>query len=90
MGALKFKFKRRETPKNELLGQAFKLGLQNEPSFTGANCCFVKNGWISFGEVGSDGWDNADVMEISEGDFMSLVLEPPQESKLLNKPSMNQ
>jgi hypothetical protein len=70
---MKIKFKRGATPLVAILGQAYNLGLSNEPSFVGADCCFVKNGWISFGQIGSNAWNNADIAEISEDDFMALT-----------------
>ena len=74
MGIVKrLKFKRGETPKSEIIGQAHKLGLQNEPSFVGADCCFIRDGWISFGEIGSSSWKNEQNNEISEDQFMELT-----------------
>jgi hypothetical protein len=70
------KFKRGTLPLNEIIGHAIKLNLKNEPSFTGADCCFIKNGFLSFGEVGSDSWSNSGYTEISEKDFMKLTEKP--------------
>jgi len=67
------KFKRGQTPRNEIIGKAHKLGLKNEPSPMKADCCFIEDGWISFGDVGSTRWDRLDYREISEKMFMSMT-----------------
>jgi hypothetical protein len=69
----KLKFKRGTIPKDEILNQAFKLGLRNEPSFIGSNCCFINNDYIIFGEIGSTNWNSSDYREISENNFMELT-----------------
>ena len=68
-----FKFKRGLVPKNQIIAQALLLGLENEPSFQGANCCFIKNKWLTFGETGSTSWNNAGFTEITEEEFMKLT-----------------
>lgn len=70
------KFKRGIVPLNEIIGHALSLSLRNETSFVGADCCFVKNGWLTFGEVCSDSWNNSEYTEISEKDFMELTEKP--------------
>ena len=67
------KFKRGLVPKNQIIGQAHKLGLQNDPSNGDEDCCFIKNGWLIFGEVGSPLWEDTDYTEITEKEFMELT-----------------
>jgi len=70
------KFKRGTITKNNVIGQAHILGLNNEPSFIGANCCFINNGWISFGEIDSPAWNSETYIEITEQDFMDMLSLP--------------
>ncbi len=67
------KFKRGRVPQNEIIGHAHSLGLNNEPSPQKSDCCFIKNGWIIFGEAGCPLWDSSEYTEITEEEFMKLT-----------------
>lgn len=66
------KFKRGNTNRAEIIGRAHLLGLSNEPAELDADCCFIENGWFSFGYIGSPKWGSQKFQEISEEEFMNL------------------
>jgi hypothetical protein len=73
MESLNFiKFRRGLVSKNKIIGKALSLGLENTPSSGAEDCCFIKNRWLSFGEVDSDYWNNQNFTEITEEEFMKL------------------